>query len=555
MNIMNSVAQFSDPKDNANLCQILQRHAASVPLRPAIIDTVSGASSTATTTTRVASFAQLEEEVTEAATILQAQGVRPLDVVLIYVPLQRELISLLLAVFRLGAQALFIDPAYSPSKVLHCLRLARPKVLVLDKRIEMLGAVAPLFGIDRVITFGRPDNDIEASIKDCLSSKPANSTVASNGAVVHVSQNHPALITFTSGSTGLPKGIVRSHGFLVNQAAMLKQTLPAPTTCEYMQVLTTLPMFILSTLAAGDTAIIPAKDEGSLLNQLKYLAPDRLLCAPHTLGQMSELLSKNSIELNTIKEVVVGGGPVFPELLTKMRDVMPEAILTTVYGSTEAEPICHKSYAPGQTIETSRGLPLGKKIDAIDLQVIDSKLMRDHRGPLNAKQFEALCLPSGAEGEIVVSGQHVIKSYLGNIGDTETKFVVDGQVYHKTGDAGYIDQSGAVYLTGRVSSALKINCRTTYPLTVELVAMQVNSVNRCALVDVRGKAVLALELKEGTDKKDCLKQLADLFSRAEINIDRFVAIKHLPVDQRHQSKIVYSKLRRQLAFTWQSGFG
>jgi len=552
MKIMNSVAQISDTKDNANLCQILQKHAASVPLRPAIIDTVLGASSATSTatTTRVASFAQLEEEVTEAATILQAHGVRPLDVVLIYVPLQRELISLLLAVFRLGAQALFIDPAYSPRKVLHCLRLARPKFLVLDKRIEILGSVAPLFGIERVIIFSRPDNDIEVSIKECLSSKPATSTLASNTAIAEVTPDHPALITFTSGSTGLPKGIVRSHGFLINQAALLKQTLPAPTAGGYMQVLTTLPMFILSTLAAGDTAIIPAKANSALLHQLKYLAPERLLCAPHTLNQINQLLSQNSIALNTIKEVVVGGGPVFPELLTKMRAVMPEATLTTVYGSTEAEPICHQTYAPGETIKPKRGLPLGKKINAIDLHVIDSKLMRDHCGPLDAEQFEALCLPPGAEGEIVVSGQHVIKSYLGNIADNQTKLLVSGQVYHRTGDAGYIDKSGDVYLTGRVSSALRINGETTYPLTVELVAMQVDSVNRCALVDVRGKAVLALELKEGADKKVAMKQLADLFNRAEIEIDRFVSIKHLPVDQRHQSKIAYSKLRKKLHLVW-----
>ena len=73
--IMNDISNTIADK-NANLCRILQRHAKLVPFRPAIID--SGAS-----TTRVASFAQLEDEVAEAATILQDSGVRPLDVVLI----------------------------------------------------------------------------------------------------------------------------------------------------------------------------------------------------------------------------------------------------------------------------------------------------------------------------------------------------------------------------------------------------------------------------------------------------------------------------------------
>jgi len=543
--IMNNASNTVGTEGNDNLCQILQRHAKAFPFRPAIIDS-------GTASTRVASFAQLEEEVSEAATLLQAAGVRPLDVVLLYVPLQRELISLLLAVFRLGAQALFIDPTYSPDKVNHCLRLARPKFLVLDKRINMLGMMAPLFGIKRVITFCRPDDGIQHTLKDCLNYKTGNTPVSSKESIARVGANHPALITFTSGSTGMPKGIVRSHGFLVDQAALLKETLPSQTPGDYMQVLTTLPMFILSTLAAGDTAIIPAKDDSALLHQLKYLAPDRLLCAPQTLGKISELLSTNAIALNTIKDVVVGGGPVFPELLAKMRAVMPAAVLTTVYGSTEAEPICHKSYTPGECIKTNRGLPLGKNIDAIDLRVIDAKLLRNKKEAviLTTEQFEAMCLPAGADGEIVVSGDHVIKSYLGNVGNNQTKIEVQGHTYHRTGDAGYFDDNGEVFLTGRVDAAIYLNGRTIYPLTVELMAMENKSIARCAFVQIRGLAMLALELKANRPKKEVLRELTKVFEQAEIKIDRYIAIKSLPVDQRHQSKIVYSKLRKRLAFVW-----
>lgn len=551
---------------NSNVSMLLEQLAREQGSRGAIIDVGPGGP-------RVATYADLQEEVGDAAKILRQAGVQPLDVVLIYVPLQRELISLLLAVFKIGAQALFIDPSYTPVKVWQCLQLARPNVLVVDKRLQALTVAAPLFGIKTVLTFASAGpGGISAGLNIITDIKTDGLDVPGTAPVT---ADHPALITFTSGSTGRPKGIVRSHGFLNNQSRLLHKTLPPPGTrgrqsapghykddsnhCDELTVMTTLPMFILAALAAGQTAIIPAAKRESLVYQFKYSAIDRLLCAPHSLQNFCKLLEEEAITLPQVKQVIVGGGPVFPSLLAKVKATMPCARVITVYGSTEAEPICHQELRPVSLVRKGRGLPLGRPIDEVILHVIDQRLL-GKRTSLTAEQFKAITLSPDKEGEIVVSGDHVVRGYLGGHGNSETKFEVAGRTFHRTGDAGYINDQGEVFLTGRVAYGVEVGARdgaasvTTgkpelvYPLAVECIAMDNQAIERCAFLSLEGKAVLALKLKVDQDRGAVLAQLIDTFARARISIDRFVVVKSLPLDERHQSKIVYSKLKRQLRF-------
>ena len=76
-------------------------------------------------------------------------------------------------------------------------------------------------------------------------------------------------------------------------------------------------------------------------------------------------------------------------------------------------------------------------------------------GPFGEPEFERLCLGPGQAGEIVVSGPHVLKGYLRGEGDRETKFKVDGETWHRTGDAGCVDQEGSLWLLGRCAARIE----------------------------------------------------------------------------------------------------
>ncbi len=541
-----------------NVCALLKKLSREHPSRPAIIEARGDELRTAT-------FSQLEAEVSEAARLLQDAGVRSMDVVLVYVPLQRELISLLLGIFRLGAQALFIDPSYGPDRVWHCLRLARPKVLVLDHRLQALNLASPLLsllGIDGLVTFtSAAAMGMSTKLKIVKMTKADKSTdrCLSETAIAGVSPDHPALITFTSGSTGKPKGIVRTHGFLNKQSALLQKTLPTNNSTardgEQFTVMTGLPMFILAALADGQTAVIPSSQNALLLKQLKTLEIDRLLFAPHSLQLIGRLLTEEKIALPGIKQIVVGGGPVFPSLIGRLRVCMPGAQIITVYGSTEAEPISHRTLPEDLHLKqldqqsAVTALPLGRPIDEIEVCIIAPGSL-EQRLALTACQFEAVKMPVLGQGEIVISGAHVVPGYIGGLGDSETKFKVDGRIFHRTGDAGYLDANGELFLTGRAAYGLKIDNATVYPLSIELQAMQNAAVERCAFVCVGGKTILALTLESGSVREDVLAELKAAFSAAGTKIDRFIVVESLPVDERHGSKIVYARLKRQLRFAW-----
>jgi len=555
-----------DTADTLNVSSILSGLSKTLGTRAALIDVARGQ-------LRSASFAELEDEVNDAAMILRRAGVRALDVVLIYVPLQRELISLLLAVFRTGAQALFIDPTYGPGKVWHCLRLAKPKFLIIDSRLQAVAIAAPLLemlGMRGLIIYSAAKKGpISSKLFIVKSAKRERVECSQTGLLSQdsfsperfsperFSPAHPALITFTSGSTGKPKGIVRSHGFLTSQSSLLQKTLPADPSGKNCggpyNVMTTLPMFVLSALAAGQTAIIPAAGEEELLNQLKNLTIDRLLAAPRSIENICRMLANVSLKLPLVQQVIVGGGPVFPDLVATVCKTMPDAQIITVYGSTEAEPICHSIIKPPsqplliRLIKRERGLPLGRPIEEITLRVIDPRAL-GQRQFFTAEQFDALQLQADREGEIVVAGAHVVAGYLGGVGDSETKLNVGGRIFHRTGDAGYVTSEGKVFLTGRIGNGVVNGAETVYPLTVELMAMDNQGVERCAFVALGNKNILALQLRKGFNKEDVEAQLRHQFAQSKIKVDRFVVVNAMPVDERHQTKIVYAKLKKQLRF-------
>jgi acyl-CoA synthetase (AMP-forming)/AMP-acid ligase II len=151
-------------------------------------------------------------------------------------------------------------------------------------------------------------------------------------------------------------------------------------------------------------------------------------------------------------------------------------------------------------------------------------------------------VPALAAGEIVVTGDHVLQGYLGGVGDEETKFRVEGEVWHRTGDAGLLDELGRIWLLGRCAARIADAEGELYPFTVECVAMTFPEVRRAAALTHRGRRLLVVEV---TDTKPDLKErLKQAMAWARIGEVRFLAV--MPVDKRHNAKIDYPELHRRL---------
>jgi len=142
--------------------------------------------------------------------------------------------------------------------------------------------------------------------------------------------------------------------------------------------------------------------------------------------------------------------------------------------------------------------------------------------------FDRETLAPGAIGEIIVSGDHVLPGYLDGYGDEETKINVGSVIWHRTGDAGYLDTKGRVWLLGRCSAKASDDAGVLYPFAVECAASEVAGVVRTAFVLHRGRRVLAAEIAGDADKVR-----ADLMQRlAWARIAQIVVVLRIPVDRR-----------------------
>lgn len=522
-----------------NVATILQQRVQTIPNSVAIVDYQRGRA-------RELTFDELDRSAAQFAALLQQTGLRRGDTVLVLVPMSAELYLVLAAIFRLGLIALFLDPS-APSKQLEAtLRDKLPQAMVGGLAAQALRWFKPL--LRRIPhSFSLPPG-VPGTIPLTSAAR-----LAPLDNIVACEDSTPALITFTSGTGSEPKAALRTHGFLHAQLRALSQCI------DYLPGeidLATLPVFVLANLAMGLTSLIPDVNlrrpgqvkPGRLVELIAHHGVTQLGGSPTLLAKLAEYCQREQRQLNTIKRIHTGGGAVLPGLLQQLRRCAPEAEITAVYGSTEAEPIaCLNAEAIQaadlEAMSTGGGLLVGATVDSLQLRVLPDR-WGGPIGPFSAADFAQTCLPAGKPGELVVSGEHVLPGYLNPADDRMTKFDVGAMRWHRTGDAGYLDEHGRLWLLGRCSAAIEVAGQAIYPFAVELVARQHPEVRNAALVLVQGQRTLALEPRRQRTTPDQFAGLLEQLSFAGIEQVRIV--RKIPVDRRHHAKVDYPALRALL---------
>ena len=492
---------------------------------------------------RRVTYAELGQEVAAAVAWLEEQGLRRGQAVLVFVPVSVDLYVALLALFRLGAVALLLDPGAGPEHLEQCCRRWPPAALLAVPRAHLLRLRSPaLRRIPLQIAVGgwfpgarRWPAGRRSVIPDTEAGLPPE---------------QPALVTFTSGSTGTPKAAVRTHGFLLAQLRVLAPHLAL----EPGEVdLATLPVFTLANLAAGVTTVLPdldlrrpgAVDGAAVAAAVKRHGVTRITASPAFFERLSAHLHARGETLPALQKLFTGGAPVFPRLLAALGNVAPRARIAAVYGSTEAEPIAHveaaeMAAADEAAMQRGRGLLAGRPVGEVRLQILRDR-WGEPRGAMDAAQFAREAMACGQAGEIVVTGGHVLRGYLGGVGDDETKFSVDGVIWHRTGDAGRIDEHGRLWLLGRCAARIDDPRGRLYPFTVECVAMSFPAVRQAAFIAHAGRRCLVVAASRTADLES---RLAAALAWAQPDAITFQ--RALPVDRRHNAKIDYPALRRVL---------
>jgi olefin beta-lactone synthetase len=513
-----------------NLVSLLAEKARLHPERLALVDRQGGVD-------RVVSYGELARRVAAGAAGLREMGLRPGQVVLVFQPVSIELYEFLLAAFHAGLRVMLADPSAGRKFLsLCCLRLPPDAFFGSWKAHCLRLTVAELRRIPLAICAG------------WFPGTRAWKTDAEGLPCAAVTAETAALVTFTSGSTGVPKAAVRSHGFLLAQHAALARSLEF----EAGEVdLITLPVFVLANLASGLTSVLAAMDfakpgapdAAAIRGQCQKFHVTRSAASP---AFFEGLLRAGP--LPDFKKLYTGGAPVFPDLLRRLRVALPTASIHSVYGSTEAEPIAHLlATANGEeTAALTRrggGLCAGIPVPEIRLQIIP-----DQSGtPLTGGQLDFLT--TGEAGEIIVCGDHVLRGYLDGLGDAETKIRDGEKVWHRTGDAGWRDSEGRVWLLGRCAEKLSPHpaaaglpsAALRYPFAIECALREIFPNLRMAAMTWKGERTLVV----GRTSAE-LDAAAIAASAAEFGIRKVIYLESLPLDRRHHAKIDYPALREIL---------
>ncbi|MBU0479717.1 MAG: AMP-binding protein [Proteobacteria bacterium] len=499
------------------------------------------------------SFGQLWEKVDSFSAAIRAKGLEPGERVILMIPMSIELYIALLGIIKIGAVAVFADPWVSRKQIAAFCTFASPSGFIGVGKSHLLRLFSrKLLQIPLTVTTGPTLAGIPArySLKKLLSSSKGD------GRIYHAQPDDPALITFTSGSSGLPKGANRTHGFLLAQYEALTDEFPYRQEDIDMPMF---PVFALRNLAGRITSIIPDMDfrkvrevePSVILRQIREHNVTTCTASPPFITRLTEHLVENKLAPPLLRRVLTGGAPVDTEQLKRWRNALPDTEVQVVYGSTEAEPVAHLSLEDRLKAEEGheeKGYCTGKVSSHVRAKIITIT-----KGPFTATDnWGSVELPPGESGELVVSGDHVCTGYYNNPQATgESKIIgPDGTIWHRMGDTGYFDHHNMFWLVGRLHSTIVRNGKVWHAQLVE------QKVRRC-LPDLEMVAAIGL-VRDSSDEELMVviktsnntplpQTLAQDLKQQGVEVDRVIQSRDpLPLDPRHNSKIDYSALRKKI---------
>ncbi|MGH7724990.1 MAG: AMP-binding protein [Candidatus Eiseniibacteriota bacterium] len=524
-----------------NLAVRLAERAGLHPDRPALIEIHRGRR-------RVVSYGHLHELAAAFAGRLARADINPGDRVVVFVPVSIALYAVILGIFHRGATAVFVDPGLGRESIESAVRTAAPRAFAGILRAHAFRLLSPaLRAVPHAFVVGRDPERIARS--GTVPSEPAQ-----------LAGDAPALVTFTTGSTGRPKAVLRTHGFLWTQHEVLARHLAVS---EGTVDLPTLPVFVLHDLAAGATAVIadldprhPERADAIPVASIVQTEGVTTLIASPALADRIVRRSAQEGARFPVEHLYTGGAPIDPPLARRLADAVAGRVML-LYGSTEAEPIAEIDAeamlaAHEGPDALAGGLCVGRPVAEIEVALLAPDTEPDSDPSVDAEgAFAALRTPAGEPGEVAVTGPHVLPSYWKDPESDRRFKITDGRrTWHRTGDGARIDAAGRLWLLGRVKERIVRDHRTWWSLPVEQAARALPGVRHAAYFPLAGEgsavhAVVVFEGDESFHAEWTLERVRDAVAPAPV--DRVVRRTRIPRDPRHHSKTDLTRLRKEIA--------
>ena len=410
-----------------------------------------------------------------------------------------------------GALLVNLLPAYAPDELVSILAQTRVQLIVIEEIFQkkLSRVVNQLPELKHIIVIGKPERKNWVSFDKFTDNHPKTSCN------IKLVETDPFAITFTGGTTGLPKGAMVNHQARytssyttaiehgITEADVVSMVTP------FYHAMGSLVWLPTAMLVGATAVLLTGWDPNVFIEQTAKHSITSTFMVPVQLRQILSDEHFNSSHLLSLNNIACGGAVVPVDLVNEVNVKMPHAHFTNHYGQSETGPICiYHSFHPREKANTIGRIALG-----VDLKIVD---------------------PSGHEvgvgetGEIICRGPFLMSGYYNNDQETNTYFA-NGDGWGWTGDLAKKDVDGFITLVGRSKDMIISGGVNIYPREVEIVLERLDEIIDCTVFgipdDKWGEALVAyvvLNKNSSLDKNTIINHCTE-------HLARFKRPKHIRI--------------------------
>ena len=432
-------------------------------------------------------WAETMTRVTRLAAGLVSMGVRPADRVALIGLNSDHYVEAVHAVLWAGGVLVPANTRWAPGEHAYALKDSEPVLVIVDEHFVELARKLPDHDPARTVYLGEGGPaDMRSSEALIAEHEPIADRCSRDDAL--------ALIMYTGGTTGWPKGVMLSHANVISAYTACMLMVSAP---RKMIALQAAPMFhlagmswMLSNISLGATlVIIPGFEPKAVIAAIADEGVNSALLVPTMVDMLDRQLQACPADMSSLQYLLYGAAPISESLLRRAMITFPNVRFHQGYGQTEMGggpvvlgPEFHVVEGAGARLLRAAGRPG----PGIDVRIVDAEMNE---------------VPRGRTGEIVTRGSNVMLGYW-NKPELTAETIVDGWL--RSGDAGYMDGEGFIFIVDRLKDMIVSGGENVFSAEVENALAQHPAILECAVVGVPdsrwGEAVHAIvRLRPGQD--------------------------------------------------------